>query len=285
MQIITDRAADITRGQVDADVSVHFVPLRIELEGKSFLSGVDIQPEEFYEMLGKTEAFPTTSQPSAGDFVNLYRQLAKNDPDILSIHVSSGLSGTIDSARTAAQMVPEANVTIYDTLTLSCPMGWQVEAAVQGIKAGWPMKNIIQRMEAIGQQATGMFTLPILKYLIHGGRISHMKGLVASLLNIKPIIVVDKISGKYVQASQEVTFKRAIHKMVELISHSFPEGSALRVQLLHGNNPEGLETLRQRLDDLFRCNYLQTMAIAPALGAHTGPGLVGLSFGPASLWD
>ncbi len=285
MQIVTDRAADITHGQMDADVAVHFVPLRIELEGKSFLSGIDIQPEEFYEMLGKTEAFPTTSQPSAGDFADLYRQLAKNDPDILSIHVSSGLSGTIDSARTAAQMVPEANVTIYDTLTLSCPMGWQVEAAIQGIKAGWPLKNIIQRMETIGQQASGMFTLPILKYLIHGGRISHMKGLVASLLNIKPIIVVDKISGKYVQASQEVTFKRAIHKMVELISHSFPEGSALRVQLLHGNNPEALEILRQRLDDLFKCTYLPTMAIAPVLGAHTGPGLVGLSFGPENLWD
>jgi len=285
VQIVTDRAADITHGQMDADVAVHFVPLRIELEGKSFLSGIDIQPEEFYEMLGKTEAFPTTSQPSAGDFADLYRQLAKNDPDILSIHVSSGLSGTIDSARTAAQMVPEANVTIYDTLTLSCPMGWQVEAAIQGIKAGWPLKNIIQRMETIGQQASGMFTLPILKYLIHGGRISHMKGLVASLLNIKPIIVVDKISGKYVQASQEVTFKRAIHKMVELISHSFPEGSALRVQLLHGNNPEALEILRQRLDDLFKCTYLPTMAIAPVLGAHTGPGLVGLSFGPENLWD
>jgi DegV family protein with EDD domain len=283
MQIVTDRAADIALGQIK-DIEIHYVPLRIELDGKSYRSGIDIQSEEFYELISNTEAFPTTSQPSAGDFAELYRQLAKSDPDILSIHVSSGLSGTIDSARTAAQMVPEANVTIFDSLTLSCPLGWQVEAAAEGINAGWPLTNIIQRMEAIKVQASGMFTLPTLKYLIHGGRISHIKGLMASLLNIKPIIVVDKISGKYVQASQEVTFKRAIHKMAELISHTFPEGSALRIQLLHGNNLEALEFFRQRLDQLFHCQYLPTMAIAPVLGAHTGPGLVGLSFGPADLW-
>ena len=124
-----------------------------------------------------------------------------------------------------------------------------------------------------------------MKYLIHGGRISHIKGLVASIMNIKPIIVVEKVGGKYAQASQEITFKRAIHKMVDLINHSFPEGSSLRVQLLHGNNPEGLEILRTRLDQIFHCIYLPTMAVAPVLGAHTGPGLVGLSYGPASLWS
>jgi DegV family protein with EDD domain len=284
MQIVSDRAADITPAQIK-DIEIHFVPLRIELEGKTYRSGIDITSDEFYDLISNTEAFPTTSQPSAGDFAEVYRELAKNDPDILSIHVSSGLSGTIDSARTGAKMVPEAHVTIYDTMTLSCPMGWQVEAAAEGIKAGWPLNKIIQRMEDIGQQANGMFTLPTLKYLIHGGRISHIKGLMASLLSIKPIIVVDKVSGKYAQASQEITFKRAIHKMVDLISQTFQEGSALRVQLLHGNNPEALEILRQRLDQFFHCDYLPTMAIAPVLGAHTGPGLVGLSFGPASLWS
>jgi DegV family protein with EDD domain len=284
MQIVSDRAADITPAQIK-DIEIHFVPLRIELEGKTYRSGIDITSDEFYDLISNTEAFPTTSQPSAGDFAEVYRELAKNDPDILSIHVSSGLSGTIDSARTGAKMVPEAHVTIYDTMTLSCPMGWQVEAAAEGIKAGWPLNKIIQRMEDIGQQANGMFTLPTLKYLIHGGRISHIKGLMASLLSIKPIIVVDKVSGKYAQASQEITFKRAIHKMVDLISQTFQEGSALRVQLLHGNNPEALEILRQRLDQFFHCDYLPTMAIATVLGAHTGPGLVGLSFGPASLWS
>ncbi len=283
MQIVTDRAADLAPEQTK-DLEIHYVPLRIEFEGKSYLSGIDLQPEEFYRLLSASDSYPTTSQPSAGDFAALYRTLAKRDPDILSVHVSSGLSGTIDSARTAAQMVPEANVTIFDSLTLSCPLGWQVEAAAQGIKAGLSLKAIIKRMEDIRQQATGVFTLPTLKYLIHGGRISHMKGLLASMLNLKPIIAVDKITGKYVSIGQEVTFKRAINKMAELITVSFPEGTFLRIQLLHGNNLEALEILRARLQQLFKCTFLPTTAIAPVLGAHTGPGVVGLSFGPANLW-
>jgi DegV family protein with EDD domain len=79
---------------------------------------------------------PVTSQPSAGEFAEVYRNLAKKDPDILSIHLSSGLSGTVDSARAAVALVPEANVTVVDTKTLSCAAGWQVQAAVQAIKAG-----------------------------------------------------------------------------------------------------------------------------------------------------
>ncbi len=284
MQIVTDRAADLAAEQ-QKDFEIHFAPLGIELDGRSYRSGVDLQPEEFYRLLSETDAFPTTSQPSPGDFAALYRDLAAHDPDILSIHISSGLSGTIDSARAGAQMVPEAKVTFFDSLTLSCPLGWQVEAAARAVKAGWPLQKIISRLEAIRQQATGMFTLPLLKYLIHGGRISHLQGLLASLLSIKPIISVDKQSGKYISLGQEVTFKRAIHRMADLITETYAEGSNLRIQLLHANNLEMLDSLRQRLDQLFRCSYIPTSSIAPVLGAHTGPGLVGLCFGPASLWE
>jgi DegV family protein with EDD domain len=283
MQIVSDRAADLAPEQLEG-LDIHFVPLRIELDGKSYLSGIDLQPEDFYRLLSKTPSFPTTSQPSAGDFAELYRTLAQKDPDILSVHISSGLSGTIDSARAAAKMVPEANVTIFDSLTLSCPLGWQVEAAARGLKSGWSLQMILKRMQDISQQATGVFTLPVLKYLIHGGRISHMRGLLASMLNIKPIISVDKVTGKYISIGQEVTFKRAINKMAELVTDTFPEGTALRIQLLHGNNLEALEILRARLEQLFKCSFLPTTAIAPVLGAHTGPGIVGLSFGPANLW-
>jgi DegV family protein with EDD domain len=169
-------------------------------------------------------------------------------------------------------------------LTLSSPLGWLVEAAAKGLKAGQSLKTILQRLDEIRPQISGVFTLPILKYLIHGGRISHMRALIASLLSIKPIITVDHITGKYVSIGQEVTFKRAIHKMAELVTRTFPEGSALRVQPLHGNNLEGVEILCQRLDQLFKCDYMPITPIAPVLGAHTGPGMVGLSFGPADLW-
>jgi DegV family protein with EDD domain len=284
MQIVTDRAMDLAPEQL-AGMDIHYVPLRLTLDGKTYTSGVDLQPSEFYDLLAKSDGFPTTSQPAAGDFATIYRELAKTDPEILSIHVSSGLSGTINSARLGAEMVPEAHVTIFDSMTLSCPFGWQVEAAVKGLKAGWPVEKITARLEEIRAVAQGVFTLPILKYLIHGGRISHMKGLVASLLSIKPIIYVDKTSGKYETLGQEITFKRSINKMCELVTNWFPEGSSLRVQPLHAQNLEAVELIRQRMAQLFTCHWEPLATIAPILGAHTGPGLVGMSVAPMELWN
>ena len=283
MHIVTDRACDLAPEQTEG-FNFHIAPLRLTLDGITYKSGEDIQPDEFYKLLFASEDFPLTSLPSAGEFAEIYRQAAKEDPEILSIHVSSGLSGTLQSAQAGAAMVPEAHVTFFDSMTLSCPLGWQVEAALRALRAGWGLPEILEMLAVIREKAHGIYTLPTLKYLIHGGRISHLRGLVASVLNIKPIIGVDKMTGKYFQVSQEVTFRRAIHKVAESITHWIPEGSSLRVQLLHGNNLDAVEILRQRLLQLFSCNFMPTTTVAPVLGAHTGPGLVGLSVGPAEVW-
>jgi len=283
MKIVTDRGADLSREQL-AGLDVRFAPLRITLEEHTYLSGVDLQPEDFYRMLSETESYPTTSQPSAGDFAELYRNLAQTDPDILSIHISSGLSGTVNSARLGAAMVPEANVTIFDTMTLSVPEGWQVQAAALAAQAGWSLEQILALLEKLRVQSEGLFTLPTLKYLIHGGRISHLKGLLASLLNIKPIIGVEKERGTYTPYAQEITFKRAIQRIGDVVAGIYPAGSALRVQLLHGNNLEGVELLREKMASLFECRFEPVTAIAPVLGAHTGPGLVGLGVAPLELF-
>ena len=284
MHIVTDRAMDLAPEQM-AGFSVKIAPLRLTLDGMTYQSGVDIQPEEFYRLLGVSEGYPTTSLPSAGEFAEIYRELAREDPEILSIHISSGLSGTLDAARAGAAMVPEAHVTFFDSLTLSCPLGWQVEAALRTLKAGWALKDILDLLEMMREKANGIFTLPVLKYLIHGGRISHLRGLVASMLNIKPIIAVDKITGKYISVAQEVTFKRAINKVAESVTHWIPEGGRVRVQLLHGNNLEATELLRQRMLQLFECTFMPTTTVAPVLGAHTGPGLVGMAVAPAEIWN
>lgn len=283
MQIVTDRGADLTPEQLEG-MNIHFAPLRITLEGKTYSSGVDIQPSEFYRLLSETESFPTTSQPSAGEFAELYRQLAQSDPDILSIHISSGLSGTINSARAAVAMVPEANVTLVDSKTLSCPLGWQVQAAALALKAGWPLSEVLALLERIRAQVVGLFTLNSLKYLIHGGRISHLKGLLASLLNIKPIIGVEREHGKYISHGQEMTLKRAILKLVDLVTQLYPEGTLLRVQPLHGDNQEAVQVMMDKLAERFELKREAITPVAPVLGAHTGPSLVGLSVGPMALF-
>ncbi len=284
MQIVTDRGSDLSAEQLQG-MNIHFVPMRLTLDGKSYSSGEDLSAAEFYDLLEKTSGFPTTSQPSAGDFAAIYRRLAQSDAEILSIHVSSGLSGTLDSARAGAAMVPEAHVTFWDTKTLSCPEAWQVEAAVYALKAGWPVEQILKMLEKISKVTEGMYTLDTLKYLIHGGRISHLTGLMASLLHIRPVIGVAKDTGKYITYGQERTMKRAIQKMAEVAAGLYNEGSDLRIQLLHGKNPEGIEMLRERMTTMFRCHWVPTVNVGPILGAHTGGGLVGFSVAPFSVFE
>jgi len=285
MQIVTDSGVDLLLPQERlAELNIHVVPLVVTLDGKSYREGVDIQPDEFYRLLAGTDSLPVTSQPSAGDFAETYRRLAAVDPDILSIHISSGLSGTLNAARTGAGMVPEANVTVIDTKTLSAAAGWQVEAAARAAKAGWSMEQILGLMERIGDASESAYTLKELKYLIHGGRISHMKGLIASLLNIKPLIGVEKVNGTYVQLGQMRSFKAAVQGLVDRISQMHAPGSALRVQVLHSYNPQGASMLREFIEQRFDCSWLPEGNLSLVLGAHTGPSMVGVAFAPVSAF-
>jgi len=285
MQIVTDSGTDTNLlPEQAADLNIHIVPLNVTLDGKSYREGVDIQPDEFYRLLAASDGLPVTSQPSAGDFAELYRRLVATDPDILSIHISSGLSGTINSARTGAEMVPEANVTHVDTKTLSAGAGWQVEAAARALKAGWAKEQVLALVERIGAATNSIYTLEELKYLIHGGRISHMKGLIASMLNIKPLIGVETVGGTYVQLGQARTFKRAVKGLVDRIGDLHPPGSALRVQVLHASNPDGAAMLRQLVDQRFECTWLPVGPMSLVLGAHTGPSMVGVAYAPLSVF-
>ena len=284
MQIVTDRAADLSAEQLKR-IKVHYVPMRLTLDGKTYASGEDISSEEFYDLLEQTDGFPTTSQPSAGEFAELYRKVAKDDPEILSIHVSSGLSGTLNSAQAAAEMVPEAKITFWDTKTLSAPEAWQVEVAALALEAGWPLEKIFDKLSVLAQKCEGLFTLDTLKYLIHGGRISHIKGLMASVLQIRPVIGVTKDTYKYYNLAQERTVKRAIQKIPEVVAGFYPEGTHLRVQLLHGKNPEGLAILREKMTGMFNCHFSPTVSVGPILGAHTGAGLIGMGVGPLDIFQ
>ena len=285
MQIVTDSGIDLLLppGQA-AELGVHTVPLVVTLDGQSYREDVDIEPGDFYRLLAATDSLPTTSQPSAGDFAETYRRLAVDDPDILSIHMSSGLSGTFNAAQAGAELVPEANVTLVDTKTLSAAAGWQVQAASLAVKAGWAKEQILSLMERIGKASDSAYTLKELKYLIHGGRISHMKGLIASVLNLKPLIGVEKVDGTYEQLGQVRSFKGALKGLADRIAHLHPPGTPLRVQVLHSQNPSGADMLRDLLDQRLECTWLPAGPMSLVLGAHTGPSMVGVAFAPLAAF-
>ena len=285
MQIVTDSGVDLALTPEEQRLlSIRVVPLVVNLEGQTYREGVDITTDEFYQRLAETNALPTTSQPSPGDFASVYRDLAADDPDILSIHMSSGLSGTFNSARTAAESVPEARVTLVDTKTLSAGAGWQVEAAARAVRAGWPLEAVLALVKKIQGQTHSFVTLKDLKYLIHGGRISHMKGLIASALDLKPMIGVENERGTYVQMGQQRSFGAALRGLAELPAKWVPKGSALRAQVAHASNPDGAQELLQNVGRLFECTWRATGRLSMVLGAHTGPTMVGLVIAPLATF-
>ena len=283
MQVVTDSATD-THLLENQGLDISIVPLKVTLDEKTYRDKIDISADKFYELLEKSEGLPVTSQPSAGEFAEVYRNLAKKDPDILSIHMSSGLSGTVDSARAAVALVPEAHVTVVDTKTLSGAAGWQVLAAVQAIKAGWPLDRILGKLKEIAVATYSLYTLKELKYLIHGGRISHIKGLIASVLQIKPMIGVHKELGTYTQEGQARSFNNAVSGLVDLMKKTMPSQEPLRVQIVHTANPEGAELLKEKVTQAFKCDWLKVGQLSFVLGAHTGPSMVGVGFAPNSVF-
>jgi DegV family protein with EDD domain len=284
MQIVTDSGMDLYLPPEEIpDIPLNPVRHTITLQGKTYKSGLDIKSEELYRLLQETGAFPTTSQPASGDFAEMYRELAATDPDILSIQMSSGLSGSVNAAQAGAQMVEEANITVVDSKTLSGVLGWQVSAAARAIKAGWPLERIVELIQRIVTVSDSIYTLDDLKYLVHGGRISHMKGLIASALNLKPMIGVTKDLGNYEQLGTARTFKGALKGLVKQMLKKHAPGTPLRVQLIHALNPAGADFLQEEVDKTFKCTWMPRGTMSPVLGAHTGPSMVGIGF--AALAD
>jgi DegV family protein with EDD domain len=179
-------------------------------------------------------------------------------------------------------MVPEANVTIVDTKTLSAGSGWQVMAAAKAVAAGWTKDQIVPMLQKIAESSRTVYTLQELKYLINGGRISHMKGLLASILNIKPLIGVDKEKGNYVQVGQSRSFKSALHGLVDIVKKSVKPNEKLVAQIVHAANMEGAESLMEQVDAIFKPIWYPIGQLSLVLGAHTGASLVGICFGSAS---
>lgn len=284
MKIVVDSGVDLcmTPEQM-SEMDIHQVPLSVTFNGKTYREGLDITRDEFYSMISKSNNFPLTSQPSPGMLAETYKALAAVDPDILSIHMSSGLSGTYNTAVLAASLVPEARITLFDTKTLSVASGWQVIAAARAVKLNWNIEQILSLMKRIGDAADSIFTLRELRYLVHGGRISHLKGLMASLLNIKPIIGVEKVKGTYIQMGQAKNFEQAIEGLADIVSKRCALGSTIRAQVVHAQNQEGADMLQKTMEKLFTCKWLPVCSISLVLGAHTGPSIVGIAYAPEAI--
>ncbi len=281
MKIVTDCAADMSNEELE-QLGIVQAPLFIQFpEGE--MNSADISADDFYNRLeAMRPQIPTTAQPSSGIFAELYRKLAQTNRNIFSIHISSGLSGTINSARDGGEQVKgEANVIFWDTLTLSGGERFQVLAAALADRAGWAMDKIHERLTRIREKTEVIYTLDTLEYLARGGRIGRVQAMAGALLNLKPVIRVDT-DGKY----STVAKGRSIAKSLSIIADHLVEkygNTPLWVTILHGRFAEKAEHLAEEFKQKLNIAKLEVQRISPVLGVHTGPGIVGAAAVPMEL--
>ena len=281
MKIVTDSAADIPVDEI-ASLGITVAPLYITFPDRT-VSSADITPDEFYNQLERlAPRIPTTSQPSQGSFLDIYNELAKFGEEILAIHVSSGLSGTIQSSRLAAKEITKPLISVVDSMTLSGGERFQVIAAVAAAKAGWATSKIISMLKGLQQKTEVIYTLETLDYLARGGRIGRVEALAGSLLKIKPVINVNKDDGKYSTVGKARTLQRAQGMIGDHLATVYGD-VPVWVCVLHGRFEAQAEALAALLRERLRCAKLEILRISPVLGVHTGPGIVGAAVVPMSL--
>ena len=284
MKIVTDSAADLPMEDIK-EYGIEVAPLSIQFsEGE--IRADEITPDEFYDRLrAMVPKIPTTSQPSAGFFSKIYQKIAAPGDEILSIHISSGLSGTLESARLGAGQVKEILVTPVDSLTLSGGQRFQVLAAALAVKAGWTKQAILDRLDQIRVNTELIYTLETLDYLARGGRIGRVQAIAGSILHLKPIINVDKRDGKYNTVGKERTLNKAMKKIVDHLVKEYGVDTPLWVTVLHGQFQEQAEQLADLIRECLAVSKLEILRISPVLGVHTGPGIVGAAVVPMGFME
>jgi DegV family protein with EDD domain len=283
MILVTDCAADLPPQEV-AELGVVVAPLFIQFpEGE--ISSDDISPDDFYNRLeAMRPVIPSTAQPSPEIFAGIYRRLAEKHEEILSIHISSGLSGTLNSARLGAAQAGQTMVHLFDSMTLSGGERFQVLAAAMAIRAGWKMDAILERLTKLREQTEVIYTLETLEYLRRGGRIGRVQALAGALLGLKPVIRVDPADGKYSTAGKERTIRKSLESIAEGLAKKYAD-RPVWVSVLHGRFAEQADVLAGLLRERLNPAKLEILRISPVLGVHTGPGIVGAAVTPMELME
>ncbi len=268
--IVTDSTADFPPGLTDG-LPISVVPLIVEIEGRSYRDRVDLSPEEFLARL-REGALPRTSQPSAGAFQHVYQELLEQGYDIVSIHIAATLSGTLNSARVAAQAVDPQRVHLFDSGSVSMGLGWLVIEAAELAAAGQSPQAILDYLDRRRRDIRLFAILETLEYLHKGGRIGRAAAFLGSALQIKPLITVHE--GVVEPVERVRTFKRGVERLVELAQLHMPF-DRLAVLHLGAEGPAG--ELRDRLQALQPGLRIPFSQIGTVVGTYVGPGTLGFA--------
>ncbi|HYU62414.1 MAG TPA: DegV family protein [Verrucomicrobiae bacterium] len=275
--IVTDSTADLPAQLVKAR-GITIVPLTLNFEGRSLLDGVDIRPSEFYRKLPNATTHPTTSQPSAGRFAETYAQLLADHADVVSIHISEKLSGTYASAVQGAQMTDPKRVHVIDSQLVSMSLGLVTLAATEMAARGASAEAVTEKVTGMRELVQTYFSVATLEFLRRGGRIGRASALLGSVLQVKPVLCIR--DGLVTPLERVRTFDRALNRIVEL-TREVDRGKGLCVIVGHGDAEADAERVARELEPV--AETLMIQPLGPVVGAHAGPGVVGVGCYPADL--
>ena len=274
--VVTDSTADLIPDLGD-ERGITVVPLTVILDGRDYLDGIDITADEFYVRLAASESGATTSQPSPGRFAEVYEQLLTEHDEVISLHISAQLSGTHEAATQGAALVDAARIRVVDTGMVSMPLALLTLAASAMAAEGATADAIVERVRPIRESMRVYFMVATLEYLRRGGRIGRASALVGSVLQVKPVLTIAE--GQVSPLERVRTQERALTRVIELASAVERPLCAL---VGHATAAEAAERIARALEP--HAESLIVAPLGPVVGAHAGPGTVGVGCYPAELF-
>ncbi|OCS88687.1 DegV family protein [Caryophanon tenue] len=274
IHIVTDSTCDLSNEELE-QLNIHVVPLTIQLGSQTYIDRIEIQPEQFLQKMKSEKELPKSSQPAPGKFVELYEALGKDGDQVISIHMTGGMSGTVQSARQAADMA-NADVTVFDSRYIAWGLAFQLREAARLRDAGASVEEIIARVEHVRQNTRLFVIVDTLENLIKGGRIGKGMGMIGSLLNIKPIATLDE--GNLVQVTKVRSHKQVVKYCFEQFQQETAGKTVKAVGISHA---DGMGTMGQSLKELVEQTGFSSVDVAftcPTISTHTGPGAVGFIY-------
>jgi DegV family protein with EDD domain len=274
--VVTDSTADVPP-ELAANRAITIVPLTVTVDGQSYLDGVDIEPAAFYARLSSPSTSATTSQPSPGRFAETYQRLLADHDEVVSLHISSKMSGTCVAAVQGAELAGGGRVRVLDTGLVSMPLGLLALAAAAMAAEGDAAERIVQRLGPLLEGMRVYFMVATLEHLRRGGRIGRASALVGSVLQVKPVLTI--ADGQVAALERVRTHEKALSRVIELAN-----GLPGRVCAFVGHAAAG--TAANRIAEALepRADTLIVGPLGPVVGAHAGPGTVGVGCYPADLF-
>lgn len=281
VRVVTDSTADLLP-EWRQELGIEMVPLTVHFGDEQYLDQVELHPEAFFARLRQTvpggaESLPRTSQPPPAAFAQVYRRIAAAGCEVVSIHISQELSGTLAAARAAAAEVPEAAVRVVDSRLASIALGLCVLRAARAAAAGLHADGVAEEARRAASAVRCAVALDTLRYLALGGRIGRARAWLGALLDVKPLITLE--DGVVAPLSRVRGRRHVVGELVRVFEEQVP-GSEVEVLVAHGDDPEGAERLAAALRATGRVAALRVGWIGPVIGSHVGPGVLGFAACP-----